>query len=656
MKIGVKLVLLSAFLAAFLSYGVSAELIIGQVDSIYNVGDDFDISVTVLSNKDVTDFFTVSLVCGGTGPLEIYRTPLTIEPGEQKEIVLSTKLGKFLVDNKEGTCFIRANFVEEEATSQNFEITRNIGIVLSINGVKFDPSNGVLVKGEAAKSKSDLIDGYFEIRIDGIDYNHVGEIEGGMFEINFTLPDNAKAGKYEIKTRVYEKDSNGEIINEGNESGEIEIRSVIRKVELAFNADSIKPGNEFLYTVLVYDQTEEHFDIEVPIIVYKPDGTEFEQKLVRTDSATPFLIAKNYVPGKWDVKVNIAGLEKRKQFNVEELMEVSFSLENNILNVTNVGNVPFTGPVEVAIGDVREIKQIENLGVGQSIAYRLKAPDGSYAIEVSDGSEKRELGDAVLTGKAISIDEINSAIGGKLNLLLGLIVILILAALGVYAYRKFSKGKKRQMGYEPMKESKMNAPLNYNPGKDLISRGERQESAVIALKVNNPEEMGSPDSPALQALDSALWKIRDSGAKIYSDGDYRVIVLAPILSKGGEISMKALQISQQLERTLNAHNRRFAGSVVKFGIGVNVGDLIVERKDGKFKFMSVDKTISKAKKIAQSSNSEVLISEEMRGRTAGKAKMNRVHDTDMWKLDRVTDHSEHSDYVNRFVDRQKQGK
>ena len=51
---------------------VSAEIFISQPESMYNINDNINLSITLLPNVDSTDFFSSKLVCP-QGELEIYK-------------------------------------------------------------------------------------------------------------------------------------------------------------------------------------------------------------------------------------------------------------------------------------------------------------------------------------------------------------------------------------------------------------------------------------------------------------------------------------------------------------------------------------------------------------------------------------------------------
>ena len=83
---------------------VSAEILISQTNSLYNLGDDFDVTISVLANSDTSSFFTTQLACVSTNEtklIEIYKSPLSLKSGEEKTITISASFDKFLVGTLE---------------------------------------------------------------------------------------------------------------------------------------------------------------------------------------------------------------------------------------------------------------------------------------------------------------------------------------------------------------------------------------------------------------------------------------------------------------------------------------------------------------------------------------------------------------------------
>jgi len=137
------------------------------------------------------------------------------------------------------------------------------------------------------------------------------------------------------------------------------------------------------------------------------------------------------------------------------------------------------------------------------------------------------------------------------------------------------------------------------------------------------------------------------GAKIYVDGDYRVIVFSPILTKSMDNNIKAIKIARDISNILAEHNRKYADKI-DFGIGISSGEMIVESREGKFRFTSTGNTIGMAKKISGSSKGELLISEKIRRKALGKIKTTKIPTMDYYRVRDIVDRDEHKEFVSRF--------
>lgn len=638
----------------FLINLVSANIIISPTKSVYNVGDAFDITMDVKPTKDTKDFFVAAFVCQGRA-VEIYKTPMSLKVGEEKNIAISTTLDNFIVGGINGDCFIRADYGEETTTGKTFTITGNIDVSFDVEATSYNPGNDMKITGRAVKSNGEALNGFVEVIINELGYSSTTSVENGDFNITLQIPADATAGSFQVQVRAYQSESNGEITNEGKNSGIVKVNQILKKVEIALGSESIMPENKLSYSVAAYDQSGQNIATDASVSLISSLGEEIEKKLVKTGESAEFSIQPDYAPGSWNVYAKVESIETRRKFVVEEFEKVSFSLEDQILTITNVGNVVFSGPVEVTIGGINEIKEIENLGVGETKQFKLVAPDGEYEIQVNDGAEKQTLGNVILTGNAVSVNDIGGSLNNTFILVLIILIALIVLGFVIYFYRKKKKQAfigKTSGSFTPSKLiSKFESGEKENNEKaDIVGEGTKQESSVIALSIKNMEELSGTDG--IKIIDSALWKAKENGAKIYSDGNFRIVVIAPVLSKERDVVLKGLKIAEDIERTLTIYNRRSARKV-DFGIGLNVGELIVDSsKEGKFKFISIDNTISAAKKMAIGSDKEALFSEKIRRKTVGKIKAKKIEGTESWKLEKVTDRSEHVDYINRFKEKQ----
>jgi len=624
---------------------VSAEITISSPEPFYSKGNLFDTTIKVTNHlKKTSDFLTANLICEGQ-EVELFKSALLMQPNEEKEVTISTIFGNFLVGELEGSCFVRAAFGDQIADGTSFELSSEIDVVLEIEGIVFSPGDTVYVFGVATKKDGSPLDGFIEFSVSGLEFSSVGTIANGVFDFNFTIPFDAPAGDYTIEVLAYEKDESGGILNQGTAVDTIKVKSVVKEIEIALESQTVTPKNDLVFTLSVLDQSKVSADFDVPVIFYGPNGEVYNKKLVKTGGSVALFIESNFTPGYWRVEATVEGITESRNFFVEEYEELSFELEDQILTLANLGNTPYNGPVEISIGEISEIKELIELPVGSFKQYKLLAPDGEYEIQAGDGKSSAELGKTFLTGNAISVEDIGGIFGNNLGILVTIIVILIISVVGLYIYRKISKNR------VPAKSG--NSLVPYSKKEELqeksdqlstvIDDGEKQESSLITLKIKNQDAL--QNQFAAKALDSALWKAKEAKAKVYVNGDFRIIVFAPKLTGERDNTLKAIRTAQTMERILNDYNRR-SQEKMQFGIGVNVGDLIVGTKEGRFKFMSTDNTIATTKNIAQVATNETLLSEKLHRLTAGKVKTEKLPDKSVWKMKRVTDRSDQEGYIN----------
>jgi len=381
----------------------TADLTISKPESIYNLGDKFDITIKASPSTDSSGFLTAELNCGGNS-IEIYRSPQSINAGEEKVIQISTELGNFLVSGFGGNCHIIASFSGEQSSSKGFELSREITVSLNINGILFNPGDSISIYGRAEKTQGTLNSGSVELEIPDMYSTTTYPIENGEYFINTSIPSDSRAGDYSVVIRIFERDSNGALLNEGSSTSQIKVKQLLKSLEIAPNSQTVTPGNNLTYKALAYDQARDLVIADIPITVSRPDETEFIQKLLRTDETSYLYFEKNAPAGTWIIKATLDGFETTKEIVVEERSELSYTLnEDQTLTLTNIGNVPYNGPVEVSIGGTSKVKDVNILAGGEK-TYRLEAPDGEYEIMAGSGEERTELGSTFLTGNAISVE------------------------------------------------------------------------------------------------------------------------------------------------------------------------------------------------------------------------------------------------------------
>ncbi len=644
-----------ATLIIFLSLSlISAELIISQPKSAYNFGDTFDVAIKIIPQKDTASFFTAALVCPENN-IELYRSPIKLNVGEEKEIPISIELDKRIV-TQGGKCKIQSSFDEESIESQSFDILSEIDLTINLDNFPYPPGQEIKVSGSATKVNSVPLNGFVEMSIPNLGITILRPVIEGAFVFNFTTPSSTKSQSYNVNVKVYEKDEFGGIINEGSTTTSFKIVQSPTDLDIALSSPTIKPNNAFLFTPIVYDQAGDKFESDVGYTVFNPQGTIIKKEIVKSGKTISLPIESNFPSGNWKIEASSLSLKKSKEFFVEEYRNISFTLINNTLNIINNGNVPFTGPIEISIGGINEIKEL-SLNTGESKKFKLLAPAGTYDIKINDGSSVAQLGSTFLTGKVISVgDAIDNSSSSKSNMIIviWLIVILIIAIIAVFLYKKISR--KTFVGKSP--SSNINSSVASLPVKSSIAqssnvtdKGDKQECSIVSVKIKNSEALKQYHEAA-SAIENSLYKAKEFGGKVYSEGDYRLVVLSPLLTKQQDNTDKAIKIANIIEKNLQEFNAKKLKKI-DYGIGISLGNLIVDNKDNKFKFVSADNSIVSVKNISQFANNGILISESFHRKTIGKVKANKISDKNLWQIERVVDRSQHEDFINKFKQRQK---
>ena len=184
----------------------SAEIMISQPNSLYNVGDDFSLFVSLKPSTDINNFLVAKIVCDN-GEVEIFKNAYNIKSSSQINITVSAKIDSSLVDEIRGICFLNANFGSEEVDSQSFELSEKINVNLIVTNSIVSPGGKIILSGTAKKSSGANVNGFIETLIPGSNSPVISTVVDGKFNFDIIIPENSLSGSYELTFFVYEKDS-----------------------------------------------------------------------------------------------------------------------------------------------------------------------------------------------------------------------------------------------------------------------------------------------------------------------------------------------------------------------------------------------------------------------------------------------------------------
>lgn len=617
-----KILLFGLFFIILSLNTISAEIMLSQPKSIYNLGDVLAIEATIKPSQYISTFFEMNLVCGEESK-NMHREHLTLEVGKEKKVSSSLSLTKSFLGNVLGDCNIKVNFGGDIGETQSFKISDVIDVTLSIENMSIEVGKEVELKGNALKKNGKQVEGFVEVTVENTDIKIIRTVSGGNFAASFSFPAGIRAGNYIVTSRVYEK-AQGEETNSGEAKVTLNIKKKPSKVEIAISKQSINPGEEIIFKPIIYDQANEEVGGETSVRIYDAFDNVFFQKILKSGEEKNLFLETNSSPGYWRIEAKALDLEAKRLFYVEELEKASFMIENDTLTITNIGNVVYRKSIQISIGEITEIKTID-LDVGRSMKLRLLAPEGKYSIRVTDGVDEVVVSEVSLTGKVVDIREVGKGFSftGRYPIiwlfLIAVFGLFILVLVQRVAKRKFyAKGsyekpaKEMKLGKEKRKATgkELQVPIPSLPEKaehSLVLHGRKEKSSIISVKLKDIDKVRKSSS---ETINNIIREIIDNKGVVYEVPDYIIGIFSSTTTKTFKNEILTVKVSKRINEILNEHNKKFREKI-DYGVSVNTGELVFKREPHKLRFTALGGSINLAKRIASLANREVLLGEDI---------------------------------------------
>ena len=166
--------------------------------------------------------------------------------------------------------------------------------------------------------------------------------------------------------------------------------------------DNFKAGEKITLKVSVFDDQNNPIDGDVELILVDAEKITKIEKTVASKEIVEIDLGENAIHGFWSINAKYQNVESNEIFTVEIEELAKFEIYDDKLKITNIGNTKYSKTIQIVIGDTIGIKE-PKLKVGESIEFRLIAPDGSYNIRISDGRTSIQRSNVALTGNIIGI-------------------------------------------------------------------------------------------------------------------------------------------------------------------------------------------------------------------------------------------------------------
>jgi hypothetical protein len=668
-------------LALMIISSISAEIVVlQQPKSVYNVDDTITIPVTIKAVEEISGTFSMDLLCNGGKQVNFYRNGVSLKSGEEKTLETSLILTKDEIGDTLGTCKIKGSIGQEYVILNEFRISNLLVVQPNTEQIEFNPGQNILIKGSVVKENGQDSSGFVSIEIttDNSSENilQTGTISNGFYSVNITLPENMKAGKYLVKVNAYELDTKARQTNKGFSNYNIDIKQVPRSLEIIFETSPVEPGTNLKVKAVLHDQTGEKISSSSIISIKKGTGANSivqQQSEMLTDEYLEFPIVYNQPPSNWSVFAVSNQLTAEATFTIIEKKAIDIEVLNDTVLITNKGNVPYNDSVIIRIGENQTLDLNVTLDVDENKKYKLKAPDGTWEIEILDSrGEVLLTAMATLEGKAVEIKENGSKTGfSKLIAIIVWIFIILLLGFGIFVF--FKKGYKKtlfgKIGIKKkVRKPELNSawenraiPLSKNSNLEtknkaslaLSIRGEKHEVSITAINVKNLGEIQSKKGNAEETLQRIVNLAEDKKAFVYENQESLFFILTPLKTRKFRNETVALEIAQQAKEMLLEHNRLFKQKI-SFGISLNYGEIVEKLEKGELEFMSIENLITNSKRIASIAKEDILISEKMRGKLPG-IRTERDESSEKvvaYKTKEIKYHDEaHSRFIKSFLKR-----
>lgn len=658
----------------------SAEIVVlQQPNNIYNVDDTINIPITIKAIEEISGTFSMDLLCNGGKQVNFYRNGVHLMPGEEKTLETSLILSKDSIGETLGACKIKGSIEQDYVVLNEFTISNLLIVNPNTEQVEFEPGQSILIKGSVSKENEQDSNGFInlEISTENSSQNIIqtGTISNGFYSINIALPENMAAGKYLVKINAYELDTKARQTNKGFSNYNIDIKQIPTSLEIAFETNQVEPGTNLKVKAVLHDQTGEKIASNSIISIKKGVGTNAviqQQSEKPTDEYLEFPIVYNEPSSNWSVFAVSNQLTAEGIFEIKEKKYVDVQVLNETVIVTNKGNVQYDEELIIKVGENQTTPLNISLNVDESKKYNLKAPDGTWEIEVSDSRGKVLLTtEAILEGKSIQLKELGNKKG--FSKFVGIIVwIFIVMLLGFGAFIFFKKGYKQTLFGKLRFKKKVNSPKvntawenreipiskNSNlqtknkANLSLSIRGNKQEVSLVGLNIKNLMEIQSKKGNAEETLQKVINFAEEKKAFVYENQGSIFFILTPLKTRTFKNETAALEIAQKAKEIILDHNRLFKQKI-SFGISLNYGTIVEKMENRELDFMSMENLITSAKKIASVAKEDILISEKMRGKLTGiRTERDENERVIAYKTKDIKYHDEaHSRFIKSFLNK-----
>jgi len=149
----------------------------------------------------------------------------------------------------------------------------------------------------------------------------------------------------------------------------------------------LEPGQPIQIKVTLYDSENKLVNDQISIIIKDVSQTIIGETTIQSNNPPQQIeLTNNAIAGTGKIIARYQDEEVIENLIIGESESAKFELKDQKLIITNNGNTEYSKAISITIGTTTGT-QNPNLKVGESVSYRLIAPEGTYNIKVRDGEK-----------------------------------------------------------------------------------------------------------------------------------------------------------------------------------------------------------------------------------------------------------------------------
>jgi hypothetical protein len=493
------------------------------------------------------------------------------------------------------------------------------------------------------------------------------------------------AGDYRIDVFAYEE-SSGIRTSKGEAIANLKVSQVLTKIDIALGLQSLDPGQDLSFKSRLLDQSEQNIEEKVSVVIRDENLKRIFERIIPSEETIIYNIPTNLSAGYYEIEAFSSGFSEIKNFYVNEKKIVSVQLINETLIVTNIGNMKLEDySIQIDLNGKPFVKKV-TLDLGEKQEFKLTG-DGDYDVKISDGEKELLQNRVILTGDAVGVENIKEA--GSLalgNPMIWIFLIIILGGVALFFFRNIFKKKsfaypfketfKKTFSKKPKvlelksigqtEKNKEVMPISEQnqqkiPEKNkfssvvstsqaervLVLDGQKNKATILILTIKNKLSVF-----AKQNLETSIEHVYEKKAAVYEKGDSIFIIFSPLMTKTFKNELEAVKAAEKILFFLNEYNKKFKEKI-DFGIGIHSGDIINKIEDKKLRFTALGNLISGAKRLADASDKQILMTKEAYEKAMNniKAVKKDIKDTEAYEVQKVIDREQNKEFISSFLNR-----